>query len=435
MRKLLLLLWMSVSVCEMVYAQQAADVTRVYYRLGYRTLDTLYRDNYRALQRLVHLIGDSWRLREIDSLEVWSYASPDGSMMMNRRLTQLRSDSLVAYLVRRTGLPETLFRKRPDGVGWGLLRNMVAESDMPYREEVLEMIDCTPECICNEHGRMVDGLKKRLMNLRGGEPYLYMSKHFFPDLRSASAVMLYLKEGRETQEQGVGKECDIKSDAPSPTGQYIAVSDTSGQTIPDAGTIDKPVGTNEMSVGQETVAGIAETEPLHRLAVKTNLLYDVLLMPSLEVEYRIDDRWSVNLEGDMAWLKRKSIHKYYQLAMISPEIRYWFKTREPWHGHYIGAFVGGGWYDLENGKRGYQGEGVMTGLSYGYMWPVTRCLSFEAGVGIGYLHTKYEEYLPESGGHYLYQQTSKTNYIGPLKLKFALVWRMWDLNKKKGGMQ
>ena len=87
MGKLLLLLWMSVSVCEMVYAQQAADVTRVYYRLGYRTLDTLYRDNYRALQRLVHLIGDSWRLREIDSLEVWSYASPDGSMMMNRRLT------------------------------------------------------------------------------------------------------------------------------------------------------------------------------------------------------------------------------------------------------------------------------------------------------------------------------------------------------------
>ena len=24
------------------------------------------------------------------------------------------------------------------------------------------------------------------------------------------------------------------------------------------------------------------------------------------------------------------------------------------------------------------------------------------------------------------------NYFGPLKLKFALVWRLWDTDKKKG---
>ena len=111
-------------------------------------------------------------------------------------------------------------------------------------------------------------------------------------------------------------------------------------------------------------------EMSHQLVLKTNLLYDAALMPSLEVEYLINDRWSVNLEGEMAWWKNNHKHKYYQLATISPEGRYWFKAKRPWHGHYVGLFGGFSWYDLENGKDGYKGEAVMAGLSYGYMFPV-----------------------------------------------------------------
>ncbi|MDE7069772.1 MAG: DUF3575 domain-containing protein, partial [Alistipes sp.] len=173
-------------------------------------------------------------------------------------------------------------------------------------------------------------------------------------------------------------------------------------------------------------------DPLHRLAVKTNLIYDLALMPSLEVEYRIDDRWSVGVEGDVAWWRNSPKHKYYQVAAIVPEGRYWFRTRKPWHGHYVGLFAGGTWYDLENGGTGYRGEAFLAGISYGYMWPVSRSLSFEAGVGIGYARAKYEKYRPQDG-HYLYQQTNRTNYFGPLKLKLALVWRLWDENRGKGG--
>lgn len=171
--------------------------------------------------------------------------------------------------------------------------------------------------------------------------------------------------------------------------------------------------------------------PLHRLALKTNLLYDALIMPSLEAEYRISRQWSVNLEGDMAWWKNNSRHKYYQLATVSPEGRYWFKTQKPWHGHYVGLFGGFSWYDLENGKRGYKGEAVTAGISYGYMFPIGRNLSLEAGVGVGMMFTEYEEYLPDKGC-YVYEQTKQMTYFGPLKLKFALVWRLWDLNRKGG---
>lgn len=167
--------------------------------------------------------------------------------------------------------------------------------------------------------------------------------------------------------------------------------------------------------------------------VSTNLLYDAVLLPSLEVEYRFNERWSAAVEGNMAWWHNNGKHKYYQLATITPEVRYWFRSNNIRHGHYLGLFGGGGWYDLENGGRGYRGEGGMVGLSYGYRFPVGRYFSFEAGAGIGFMTTEYEEYLPLEG-HYVYQQTSRTNYFGPLKLKFSWVWHIGQWMKKGGAL-
>lgn len=83
--------------------------------------------------------------------------------------------------------------------------------------------------------------------------------------------------------------------------------------------------------------------------IKSNLLYDAVLMPSLEVEYRFSKHWSAAVEGNMAWWHNNGKHKYYQLATIIPEARYWFKPQGKRRGHYLGLFGGGGWYDLETG--------------------------------------------------------------------------------------
>ena len=60
------------------------------------------------------------------------------------------------------------------------------------------------------------------------------------------------------------------------------------------------------------------------------------------------------------------------------------------------------WYDLENDKKSSQGEAEMVGVSYDYKFPIGRLLSLEAGIGLGYMHTKDEEYLPIDG-QYVYQ--------------------------------
>lgn len=200
----------------------------------------------------------------------------------------------------------------------------------------------------------------------------------------------------------------------------------SGHSITDSGQSGSDAVHEQYEPTQ--VNGIPADKPFHRFALKTNLLYDAALMPNLELEWRMSRKMSLALEGNVAWWKNDPKHKYYNIAMVSPELRLHMLQRAPWHGMYVGVFVGGGIYDLENGKTGYRGEGGMAGLSIGYMWPISRNLSLEAGVGAGYLYSRYKEYIPYDG-HYLYQRTKDLNYVGPLKLKFALVWRFKNINK------
>lgn len=365
----------------------------------------------------------------VSQLSLRGNASPDGTAAANVRLTRKRVEAVLSYLRQRVEIPDELVEVQANGFDWeGLQLRVEDDPECPARQEVLEVLSDTPEWMYDAQGRIVDGRRKRLMDLRGGVPYGYLAEKVFPDLRNVS-IILY----------GQGDQLQAQKEAPDPSDgrAQVTVVGRGSDTQAVAGPMGEAVpeqtssGKDPEGVRKEEIAGDTLVQPpWHRLAIKTNLFYDAILMPSLEVEYRIDDRWSVAVEGSVAWWKRDRRHKYYQIATILPEGRYWFGTKKPWHGHYVGVFAGGSWYDLENGERGYKGEFFTTGVSYGYMFPIGRSLSIEAGLGVGFLYTTYEEYLPIDG-HYVYQQTSRTNWFGPVKVKLALVWRLWD--GKKGG--
>ena len=150
--------------------------------------------------------------------------------------------------------------------------------------------------------------------------------------------------------------------------------------------------------------------------LKSNLIYDAMLAPSLEIEYVINDRWSAGVETSIAWWHNNNKPWFYQIATLIPEVRYRIDARKQGHYHSVGLFGGAGWYDLEYKKTGYQDELWMAGLSYSYSFPINKLLGFEAGAGLGFMSAKYEE------------------FFGPLRLKFALVFdfNRW-LKTKKGG--
>ena len=225
-----------------------------------------------------------------------------------------------------------------------------------------------------------------------------------------------------------------KKETPQPEPQeFVPVKPESG--IPVAGLPSGLIPERMVSLPEPRVEKKHE-KPVSRsthfpFILKSNLIYDAMLAPSLEIEYVIDDHWSAAVETSIAWWHNSHKHWYYQIATLIPEVRYRINARKPGHYHTVGLFGGAGWYDLEYKKTGYQGELWMTGASYSYTIPINRLLGLEFGAGLGFMSAKHEEYLPIDG-HYVYQQTSRTNFFGPLRLKCAL---LFDVNRfmKKGG--
>ena len=391
--------------------QNPADSTKVLFQAGHCQFSPMLGDNRVSMTDFIDKVRKVAASDGIDSVVVNGYASPDGNSKTNLQLAKNRRESIVNYIADKTGVGTNLIRFGQEDIAWDELRLMVASNpDVPSREKVLALLDNTPIMIFDANGRLKDGRKKRLMDLEGGKPYRWLLKHIFPQLRSAVANLFYTMPSSSASQ----KDADSLVVIPPPVGNEAELAEETGSVfVKDADTV---------------AAALLKTDPLHRFALKTNLLYDAVLMPNLELEWRMNNQWSLAVEGALAWWKKDSEHKYYRIAMVSPEIRRWFNTRGPWHGMYAGLFAGAGKYDLENGSTGYMGNGYMVGLSYGYMWPIGRCLSLEAGVGAGYMYTRYEEYKPFDG-HYLYQRTKTLNYFGPLKLKFSLAWRFNDINK------
>lgn len=431
MKKILfLILFLSLlPLSTKVKAQQPVDSTRIYFKLGQRQYYPEYRDNGASMMRLIEAIRKSDADSTLRKVEIRAYASPDGSETANNRLSRLRSGVLTDYILQNTGVDPSIIDTRSEGIAWDELREMVAaDSRVPARDEVLDILRNHPEYSSNMR-------KIALMGLRGGAPYRWMFKNLFPELRSAVGLYIY---ARDTHDD-VSPAHKDNSEATAETAAS-AVPDTQDHELDATGVSDTLLAEGNGTAEQDSAATPEETSakntdiPVHLFALKTNLLYDAALMPSLEFEWRINSRWSVAAEGSVAWWSKDRTHKYYQIMYLGAEGRYWFGRRlRPWHGMYAGLMAGGGKYDLENGKKGYKGEAAVAGLTFGYMFPVTRTLSFDAEIGLGYMFTRFKEYVPFDG-HYIYQRTKDMNYFGPVKAKFSFVWRFGNAgNTKKGG--
>ena len=387
-------------------AQQYArtDTVRVFFYQSWSDVSPALKENRRALDSIADIVRDYSRVPGF-RMSISGWASPEGASVFNVELSEARAAAVRNYIEQRLGmrLPDSAVTITGNGIDWNGLESSLLEGEsFDGIDDVLHIIRDVP-IWSSEDGRVTGGRKKALMDLQGGEVYQYLMLNHFPKFRRAEVILEYV-----------------------PTAPVAAV----------------PALVSKVAALDETILPpqpLPERIPFHRFALRTNLLSDLILTPSLGFEWLINRSWSVSANANVAWWSNDPKHRYYQIAAIYPEARWWFSTRSPWHGHYLGLFAGGTWYDLENGGRGYQGEGGFAGLSYGYMFPVGRSLSFEVEVGAGYLFSEYEEYLPvpyEGGTHYVYQQTSQLHYFGPLKLSFALVWRFGDIglrNNKKGG--
>ena len=167
MKKILFIGLLFVLAGTGVWSQEVSDSVRIHYRWGYRGVDPDYHNNRSELERFIRTLRREQESDRLERVVICSWTSPDGVTRYNELLAGRRADSLKSWLVRHAQIPGELVSVRGEGIGWGVLRQLVAVSDMLYKDEVLHILDNTPVWIRDSHGKIVDGRKKQLMDLRG----------------------------------------------------------------------------------------------------------------------------------------------------------------------------------------------------------------------------------------------------------------------------
>ncbi len=165
-----------------------------------------------------------------------------------------------------------------------------------------------------------------------------------------------------------------------------------------------------------------------QIAVKTNMLYWAATTPNVGVEWRLNDRSTVQaFYGLNPW--RGASGKSIRHWVVEPEYRHWFC--EAFDGWFMGVHALGGEFNMGHVKlpmgvlptlrdHRYEGWYAGAGLTAGYQWPLSKHWNVEASLGLGYSYISYKKY--DCGTCAQRLKTGHTHYVGPTKTALSLLY-------------
>ena len=427
-KKIVMVVLMPTTLLANAYAASIQDSLRttIYFRPGYSLLELSYRDNaanMKALTQGIQTIKGNPCV-QLQHIRILSAASPEGNSALNKRVAKRRGERLRDYLKETLVLPDSIFTVSSAGEDWQGLAALIAKEKTPWRNKALQIIRHTPEWV-TRNGKVVDGRKRQLQNLDGGKAWKYMLDNHFYTLRTGAVVVCEVKTlaaestpsaAEASQEQAHPESASQQSASQSPSSPPFPAIPS--QVHPSSESQAPPVASY--------------------FALKSNLLYDALLVPNLALEASIGSGWTLGAGGMLAWWSKDAKHRYWRIYGGDLEIRKYFGTlskSKPLQGHHLGIYGDFLTYDFEFGAKGYQSKATYAaGIKYGYSHPIANRLNLDFALGIGYLHSNYKTYVPRDGC-YVYQETKKRKWLGPTQAEISLVWLLGkgNTNKKKGG--
>lgn len=430
-KKIVMVVLMPTTLLANAYAASIQDSLRttIYFRPGYSLLELSYRDNAANMKALTQGIqtikGNPCVL--LQHIRILSAASPEGNSALNKRVAKRRGERLRDYLKETLVLPDSIFTVSSAGEDWQGLASLIAKEKTPWRNKALQIIRHTPEWI-TRNGKVVDGRKRQLQNLDGGKAWKYMLDNHFYTLRTGAVVVCEVKT-LAAESTPSAAEARLEQ-ARSEQARLESASQQSASQSPSSPPF--PAIPSQVHPSSESQAPPVASY----FALKSNLLYDALLVPNLSLEASIGSGWTLGAGGMLAWWSKDAKHRYWRIYGGDLEIRKYFGTlskSKPLQGHHLGIY--GDFLTFEFGAKGYQSKATYAaGIKYGYSHPIANRLNLDFALGIGYLHSNYKTYVPRDGC-YVYQETKKQKWLGPTQAEISLVWLLGkgNTNKKKGG--
>ena len=416
-KKIVMVVLMPTTLLANAYAASIQDSLRttIYFRPGYSLLELSYRDNaanMKALTQGIQTIKGNPCV-QLQHIRILSAASPEGNSALNKRVAKRRGERLRDYLKETLVLPDSIFTVSSAGEDWQGLASLIAKEKTPWRNKALQIIRHTPEWI-TRNGKVVDGRKRQLQNLDGGKAWKYMLDNHFYTLRTGAVVV-----------------CEVKTLAAESTPsaaearQEPASQQASGQPASQQSASQSPSSPPFPAIPSQVNPEQEPPPAASYFALKSNLLYDALLVPNLSLEASIGSGWTLGAGGMFAWWSKDAKHRYWRIYGGDLEIRKYFgalSKSKPLQGHHLGIYGDFLTYDFEFGAKGYQSKATYAaGIRYGYSHPIGKRLNLDFALGIGYLHSNYKTYVPKDGC-YVYQETKKRKWLGPTQAEISLVW-------------
>ncbi len=124
---------------------------------------------------------------EIREVRIMGFASPEGSLVRNIELANGRALSLKNYILQQFPAASGLLKVMPGEENWDGLRKKIEESSMPYKVDLLKIIDSESD---------LDRREASLKAVGNGQPYRMLLELVYPELRKNTIDISYISKER-----------------------------------------------------------------------------------------------------------------------------------------------------------------------------------------------------------------------------------------------
>ena len=370
----------------------ASDTILLLFAFGSSKIDSDFMDNAKSLAALDKIMSDRDFVAKLDSVTITGGASPDGNPDYNKVLMLRRAESIKSYILEKYPyINRGIVNSKADTRYWeGLIEVVEADSNVPGRDALLNVL---------KDPNLSDNTKNsRLNTMQNGATFAYLRDNLIlRRLRSGSAAVEFYPAAPEPKPEPIPEPAPAPAPEPAPEPEPQIIEE-----IP-----------------------VAAPQYYFPVALRTNLLLDLVGGPNIGVEVPIGKHFSV--AADFAYAYTRINNKFaIQTKQADIEARYWFKTRRNvltgWNLGVYGLYSDR--FDVQwNG--GYQGDGLLSaGLTAGYAVPISNCLNLDFSLMGGYIYaSEIREYSKPQDGHLMWEKTRhNASAFGITGVRINLTW-------------
>lgn len=393
-RHIILALLFATTLCVAKAATDVSTHRRVFefrFPIESSRLIESYSGNSAEIARLANFIDSIASIpngTRITGIEIMGEVSLERNEPVDAQLSIQRAAAAKNLLNQFANVPDSVICFQY-GINWEGLRKFVAESLIPTKNAVLEIIDVAPSRQNNgQYSR--DNRIAKLKRVDGALVWDKFERDAFPAMRRAYIEIEFTENIQPSSEPA---EVSRRATTPS----VIIVKSRS-----------------HVSATNDVTPFVAPAS----FRIKTNIVGAALSVANLAVEFDFGKHWSVNVPVYYAdWHYYTGSDVRFCGLSILPELRYWPTANRKF---FVALHGGAVWYDIATGgsRRFKDHDGnspaVGGGLNVGYRLPLssrpTNRWHIEFGIGAGFYHTRTDRYENIPDGRLL--DTRRKNYVG-----------------------